>query len=101
MAETSAIEIGDQVEARHNSITVAAEQIANRKPWRPLPIAGVIQNDVVGGVTEYKLVQECRRESCAQAGYKTQAGALEVRAQSWKAASIGPEGDGLIFTDES
>ena len=52
---------------------------------------------MVGGVTEYKLVQECRRESCAQAGYKTQAGALEVRAQSWKAASIGPEGDRLIF----
>ena len=93
LSEATVVCVSNQVDTGQNAITVAGEDVSEGKVRRPLPIADVVEDDVVRGVAEYKLVQQRGRESSIQPGDQADAWAFECGLDRWKTPSVRPEGD--------
>ena len=91
LTETATVCITYKVDSWQNTIAVPWEQVRDDEPLRPSPIAGVIENDVVRGIAEHELVQQCGREGCVQAGDQTYAGPFERGLNGWKATGERPK----------
>ena len=65
--KTAAIRVADEVDARHDALAIAAEKVTNNHVGWPLPIAHVVEDDVIGGVAEHELIQQRGRKVRSQA----------------------------------
>jgi hypothetical protein len=92
LAETS-IDSGhiDEVNSGDNALIRSGENFTEAGAGGQSPVAGIVQNDVVGRVAGYKFVEQRGRKRRRQARDHADSGPAELGLDSGEASCIGPE----------